>query len=217
VTDPNETGTPPREIEDALSRVGRHRTMLAELVEVQLKTLCELKELLALSGDTAPPGAPALDVALEIRRTSQAGRLLAGETGPPKRQIPKVLLVDDDPTTRNIISHFLRREEFIVEKAADGNDGLAKAKNGRPDLLIIDAVVPGLSGFELLTLLKKDPATAAIPVLMLSALGEEDVIVKGLEEGADYIVKPFSPQILVAKIKKILREQNDHAIDRRPL
>jgi len=208
---------PQREIEDALSRVGRHRTMLAELVEVQLKTLCELKDLQAPSGDAAPPAASALDIDLEIRKTSQAGRLLAGESGSQKRRIPKVLLVDDDPTTRNIISHFLRREEFIVEKAADGNDGLAKARNGRPDLLIIDAVVPGLSGFELLTFLRKDAATAAIPVLMLSALGEEDAIIKGLEEGADYIVKPFSPQILVAKIKKILRETNIHVVDRRPL
>jgi DNA-binding response OmpR family regulator len=128
-----------------------------------------------------------------------------------------VLLVDDDPTTRNLISHFLRKEEFIVEKAGNGSDGLARAKSGRPDLLIIDAVVPGMGGFELLNLLKKDAATAAIPVLMLSALGEEEAIIKGLEEGADYIVKPFSPQVLVAKIKKILREQCDHAVNRRSL
>ena len=217
MTDPNETGLPPGEVEDALSRVGRHRTMLAELVEVQLRTLNELKALLALSGDAAPPEAPALDVDLEIRKTSQAGRLLAGEPGPPKRQIPKVLLVDDDPTTRNIISHFLRQEEFIVEKAADGNDGLAKARAGKPDLLIVDAVVPGRDGFEILSLLRKDAATAGIPILMLSTLGEEAAIIKGLEEGADTIIKPFSPQILVATVRKILRERCDRALDRRPL
>ena len=74
-----------------------------------------------------------------------------------------------------------------------------------------------MDGFELLSLLKKDPETFSIPVLMLSALGEETAIIKGLEEGADYILKPFSPQVLVAKVKKILKERRDHAVDRRPL
>jgi PleD family two-component response regulator len=216
-TDTTETGSRLRAVEDAVRRVGRHRTMVAELVEVQLRTLLELKELLAETGGAAPPGTPILDVDAEIRRTSQAGRLLAGEPGAAKRAIPKVLLVDDDPTTRNIISHFLRKEEFIVEKAADGNDGLARARSGRPDLLIIDAVVPGLDGFEILSLLRKAPETAGTPVLMLSTLGEEAAIVKGLEEGADYIIKPFSPQILVATVRKILKERCDRALDRRPL
>jgi PleD family two-component response regulator len=217
VTDTMETGSRLRAVEDAVRRVGRHRTMLAELVEVQLRTLLELKELLAKTGGAAPPGTPVLDVDAEIRRASQAGRLLAGEPGAAKRAIPKVLLVDDDPTTRNIISHFLRKEEFIVEKAADGNDGLARARSGRPDLLIIDAVVPGLDGFEILSLLRKSPETAGTPILMLSTLGEEAAIVKGLEEGADYIIKPFSPQILVATVRKILKERCDRALDRRPL
>lgn len=217
MTDIRETASPRPDVEDAVRRIGQHRTMLAEIVEVQLRTLLELKGLLDAPGGPAPQEAAAVDVEAEIRRTAEAGRLLAGGAGAPVRRSPKVLLVDDDPTTRNIISHFLRKEEFVVEKASDGNDGLVKAKNGRPDLLIIDAVVPGLSGFELLTLLRKDPATAAVPVLMLSALGEEEAIIKGLKEGADYLVKPFSPQILVAKIKKILREQDDHAIDRRSL
>jgi PleD family two-component response regulator len=217
VTDTMETGSRLRAVEDAVRRIGRHRTMLAELVEVQLRTLLELKELLAETGGAAPPGTPILDVDAEIRRTSQAGRLLAGEPGASKRAIPKVLLVDDDPTTRNIISHFLRKEEFIVEKAADGNDGLARARSGRPDLLIIDAVVPGLDGFEIMSLLRKAPETAGTPVLMLSTLGEEAAIVKGLEEGADYIIKPFSPQILVATVRKILKERCDRALDRRPL
>ena len=215
--DTTETGSRLRAVEDAVRRVGRHRTMLAEIVEVQLRTLLELKELLAETGGAAPPGTPVLDVDAEIRSASQAGRLLAGEPGAAKRAIPKVLLVDDDPTTRNIISHFLRKEEFIVEKAADGNDGLARARSGRPDLLIIDAVVPGLDGFEIMSLLRKSPETVSIPVLMLSTLGEETAIVKGLEEGADYIIKPFSPQILVATVRKILKERCDRALDRRPL
>jgi len=217
MTDTMETGSRLRAVEDAVRRVERHRTMLADLVEVQLRALLELKDLLAKTGGAVPPGTPVLDVDREIRRASQAGQLFAADPGAAKRVIPKVLLVDDDPTTRNIISHFLRKEEFIVEKAADGNDGLARARSGRPDLLIIDAVVSGLGGFEIMSHLRKSPETVSIPVLMLSTLGEETAIVKGLEEGADYIIKPFSPQILVATVRKILKERCDRALDRRPL
>jgi twitching motility two-component system response regulator PilH len=215
--DPRETGPQGREIEDAVRHVERHRTMLTELIEVQLRTLRELKVLGAGSGGDRLPAAPGLDVDAEIHRTSEAGRLLAAGPAAGKRAVPRVLLIDDDPTTRNIISHFLRKEEFIVEKAADGADGLDRAQKGKPDLLIIDAVVPGMDGFEILSLLRKDPETASIPVLMLSTLGEEAAIVKGLEEGADYIIKPFSPQILVATVRKILKERCDRALDRRPL
>jgi PleD family two-component response regulator len=217
VTTSIESGAPLRGIEDVVRRIERHRAMLAELVAAQLRALLELKDLLAKPGHSLPPGTPVLDVDAELRRTSFAGRLLEREPGPGHRPTPKVLLVDDDPTTRNLISHFLRKEEFIIEKAGNGRDGLDRARAGQPDLLIIDAVVPGMDGFELLSLLRKDPATVGIPVLMLSALGEEEAVIKGLEEGADYIVKPFSPQVLVAKIKKILREKCDHAVDRRPL
>ena len=134
-----------------------------------------------------------------------------------KKRNPRVLLVDDDPTTRNLISHFLRKEEFVVMKASAGSDGLARAKTDRPDLLIVDAAVPGVNGFELLSLLRKDPETRGLPVLMLSSLDDEEAIVKSLEEGADYIIKPFSPRILVAKVRKILRDVCDHAVDRRSL
>jgi CheY-like chemotaxis protein len=212
-----ENGALLRDIEDAVRRIGRHRTMFAELAVVQLRTLLDLKDLLAKSHGAISPGTQVPDIDGEIRRLALLGELVSGEPGAPKRATPKVLLVDDDPTTRNLISHFLRKEEFIVEKAGNGSDGLDRARAGKPDLLIIDAVVPGMDGFELLSLLRKDPATVAIPVLILSALGEEEAVIKGLEEGADYIVKPFSPQVLVAKIKKILRERCDHAVDRRPL
>lgn len=212
-----ETGAPLEDVKDAVRRVGRHRAMLAELVDVQLRTLFELKALLARSGAQAPAGPSALDLETEVRRTTQAGRLLAGEPVGSQRPRPRVLLIDDDPTTRNIISHFLRKEEFIVEKAADGNDGLLRARKAKPDLLIVDAVVSGRDGFEILSLLRQDPGTAGLPVLMLTTLGEETAIVKGLEEGADYIIKPFSPQILVATVRKILKERSDRALDRRPV
>jgi PleD family two-component response regulator len=206
-----------RDIGEAVCRIERHRSMFAELVSIQSKALLDLKRLLAKSDGTAPEGTRLPDVDDEVRRTSLAGGLVSGKMGIPKRPNPKVLLVDDDPTTRNLISHFLRTENFIVEKASGGSDGLAKARSGKPDLLIVDAAVPGMNGFEVLSALKKDPETSGIPVLMLSSLNEEEEIVKSLDEGADYVIKPFSPRILVANIKKILREACDHAVDRRPL
>jgi DNA-binding response OmpR family regulator len=134
-----------------------------------------------------------------------------------RRATPKVLLVDDDPTTRNIIAHFLRKENIIVEKVSGGSDGLARARDGRPDLLIIDAAAPGMDGFEVLFQLKRAPETSTIPVLMLSSLDDEETVVKSLDAGADYIIRPFSPRILVAKVKKIMRESCGHDADHRPL
>jgi len=204
-------------IEEAVRRIGRHRTMLAQMAAVQVQALHELKGLLKSAGGLAAGGTTPAEVDEEIRATGLIGDLVSGRTGRPARPTPKVLLVDDDPTTRNLISHFLRKENFIVEKAAGGSDGLAKAKSGRPDLLIVDAAVPGMDGFEFLSLLKRDPETARIPVLMLSSLDEEEAVVKSLDEGADYVIKPFSPRILVAKIKKTLKDERRHAVDHRPL
>jgi CheY-like chemotaxis protein len=206
-----------RDIEDAVRRVEQHRTMLAHLAATQAQTLSELKELVGRSGGAAASGMTLPDIDEEIRSTALLRGLISGITGGPVRATPKVLLVDDDPTTRNLISHFLRKENYLVEKAGGGTEGLAMAKSGRPDLLILDVVVPGMDGFELLSLLRKDPETAFLPVLILSSLDEEEAIVKGLEEGADYITKPFSPRVLIAKIKKILKESGGHAVDPRPL
>lgn len=130
---------------------------------------------------------------------------------------PRVLLVDDDPTTRSLIAHFLRKEEIVVIKASGSGDGLARAKSDRPDLLIVDAAVPGINGLELLAHLKRDPETRGLPVLIVSSLDDEEVIVQSLDAEADYIIKPFSPRILVANVKKILRDATGHAFDRRPL
>lgn len=134
-----------------------------------------------------------------------------------RRASPRVLLVDDDATTRNLVAHFLRKEGFVVVMARDGADALAQARGGRPDLVVVDAAVPGMDGFELLARLQQDPATADLPVLMLSSLDDEEAIVRSLDAGAEHVVMPFSPRILVAKVKKILREARGHAVDRRPL
>jgi CheY-like chemotaxis protein len=207
---PERTDELAQSIDDAVRRIGRHRAMMAQMASVQVQALNELKGLLKSAGGLAAGGTTPAEVDEEIRATGLIGDLLAGRAGRsegPERPAPKVLLVDDDPTTRNLISHFLRKENFIVEKAAGGSDGLAKARSGRPDLLIVDAAVSGMDGFEFLSLLKKDPEISHIPVLMLSSLDEEEAVVKSLDEGADYVIKPFSPRILIAKIKKILRDR----------
>ena len=206
-----------RDIEAAVRRVEQHRSMLAQLAATQAQTLSDLKDLAERAGGAAVAGPTLSDIDGEIRSTALLRELLSGKTGGPARATPKVLLIDDDPTTRNLISHFLRKESFLVEKAVDGSEGLAKARSGSPDLVIVDAGVPGTGGFELLSLLRRDPETALIPILLLSSLDEEEAIIKGIEEGADYVIKPFSPRILVAKIKKILREAGDHAVHHRPL
>lgn len=206
-----------RDIEDAVRRIGQHRAMLAQMAAVQSQALLELKALLKRAGGSAAATMTPGEVDDEIRATDLLRGIIAGQAGRPARATPKVLLVDDDPTTRNLISHFLRKEDITVEKSAGGSDGLARAKSGRPDLLIVDAAAPGLNGFELLSALKRDPETSAIPVLILSSLDDEETIVQSLNEGADTIVKPFSPRILIAKVKKILRDACPHAADRRPV
>jgi two-component system response regulator ResD len=130
---------------------------------------------------------------------------------------PRVLLVDDDPTTRNLISHFLRKERMCVDKAGGANEALSQAKERKPDLMIIDFVVQGMGGVELLSILKAAPETAPIPVVVLFPFDEEEAVIKALEAGADFIRKPFSPRILVAKVKKILKDVHNHAPDHRPL
>jgi len=201
------------DIEDAVRRIGQHRAMLSHVAAVQAQALAELKALLKRAGGRPAGDLTPAEVDEEIRATALIRTVLSGR---PYRATPKVLLIDDDPTTRNLISHFLRKEDFIVEKADGASDGLARARSGRPDLLIVDAAVPGMNGFELLSFLKKDPETARVPVLMLSSLDEEETIAQSLDEGANYIIKPFSPRILVAKVKKILRDAYPHALARRP-
>jgi PleD family two-component response regulator len=193
-----------KDIKKAVRRVERDRAKLAHLALTQAQTLSGLKALVEGAGGQSAGGISLSEIDEEIRSTALLHELVMGGAAGPARTTPKVLLIDDDPTTRNLISHFLREEKFLVEKAINGSEGLAKAKSGRPDLIIVEARVPGMGGFELLSLLKREPETALIPALLLSSLDEEEAIVKALEEGADYIVKPFSPRVLVAKVKKIL-------------
>lgn len=118
----------------------------------------------------------------------------------------KILVVEDHRDTRELLKYNLTAAGFDVAAAEDGQLGLNLAHAFKPDIILLDLMMPGTDGLEVCRQLKADPATARIPVVMLTAKGEEVDKIVGLELGADdYVVKPFSPRELVLRIKAILR------------
>ncbi len=119
-----------------------------------------------------------------------------------------VLVVEDDQDIRQLIVHHLTREGFRLTEAADGEAGLKMARYGGPELIVLDLMLPRISGLEICRYLKADSQTAGISIIMVPAKGPEADIVAGLEMGADdYLVKPFSPKVLVARVKSVLRRK----------
>ncbi len=117
-----------------------------------------------------------------------------------------VLVVDDEKDLVELASYNLTKEGFTVDSASDGEGALSKIRKKKYDLLILDLMLPGIQGIELCRILRKDPETAGLAIIMLTAKGEEADKVIGLEMGADdYITKPFSPRELVARAKAVLR------------
>jgi two-component system phosphate regulon response regulator PhoB len=117
-----------------------------------------------------------------------------------------ILVVDDEEDILDLIEYNLVKEGYTVLRAETGEAALKKARAKLPDLILLDLMLPGVDGLDVCRLLKNDPKTAHIPVVMLTAKGEEADVVAGLELGADdYITKPFSPRVLIARIKVILR------------
>lgn len=116
----------------------------------------------------------------------------------------KILLVDDDAELSNMLSQILTKEGYQLTLAADGETGLARALSGSYDLILLDVMLPGIDGFQLLQRLRQQ--SRSTPVLMLTARGNDDDRVAGLELGADdYLPKPFYPKELVARVKALLR------------
>lgn len=117
-----------------------------------------------------------------------------------------ILIVEDDDDIVELLAFNLQSAGFATETAKDGYDALAKARRSPPAGIILDLMLPGLDGFEVCKELKRDPKTAAAPIIMLTARGEEVDRIVGLELGADdYVVKPFEPKELVARIKAVIR------------
>ncbi len=121
----------------------------------------------------------------------------------------KVLVIEDEPDIREVMVYNLSREGYRVLEAKDGEKGLEKARREAPDLILLDLMLPSLDGVEVCRLLRSDPLTQAVPVIMVTAKSEESDVVLGFGVGADdYVAKPFSPKELLARVKAVLRRGN---------
>jgi two-component system alkaline phosphatase synthesis response regulator PhoP len=118
----------------------------------------------------------------------------------------KVLIVEDEQDILQLVKHYLEREGFRPITAISGLDALKKVKEEKPDLVVLDLMLPEMDGLEVCKRLRSMPSTAMLPILMLTAKAEESDTIVGLELGADdYVTKPFSPKALVARVKALLR------------
>jgi two-component system phosphate regulon response regulator PhoB len=118
----------------------------------------------------------------------------------------RILVIEDEPDIAEVLQYNLEKEGFDVETARRGDTGLDAIRRDNPDLIVLDLMLPGIDGLELTRMLKRDPLTSRLPIVMLTARGEEVDRIVGLELGADdYISKPFSPREVVLRVKAVLR------------
>ena len=118
----------------------------------------------------------------------------------------RVLIVEDEPDIRELVVHHLKREGYQVSVAASGEEALRQVQASPPDLVLLDLMMPAMNGLKVCRRLRQDPVTASLPIVMLTAKGDEVDRVLGLELGADdYVVKPFSPKELLARVRAVLR------------
>jgi DNA-binding response OmpR family regulator len=117
----------------------------------------------------------------------------------------KILVVEDDPDQLEVIRLCLEAAGFAIGTAANGTDALVKTRSISPDLIILDLMLPGLNGFDVCESLRRDPATASVPIIMLTGMHSQFGRFAGLESGAnDFLLKPFDPERLVSKVEKLL-------------
>lgn len=122
----------------------------------------------------------------------------------------KILIIEDEKDILELIAFNLECTGYNVFKALNGEDGVIIAQKELPDLILLDLMMPGIDGFDVCRILKQEKKTRSIPIIMLTARGEDTDIVSGLELGAeDYVTKPFSPKILIARIRTVLRRSKD--------
>ena len=118
----------------------------------------------------------------------------------------RILIVEDDTDIAALIAHYLEKAGYVPETIPDGGRAIVRTRNAVPDLVILDVMLPGLNGLEVCRALRADDKTSALPVIMLTARGEESERILGLDVGADdYVVKPFSPNELMARVRALLR------------
>jgi two-component system, OmpR family, alkaline phosphatase synthesis response regulator PhoP len=117
-----------------------------------------------------------------------------------------ILIIEDDPDIAELVAHYLQRAGYETATVASGTDAVAHVRRESPELVLLDIMLPGQNGLEICRAMRADPGTAAIPIIMVTARGDETDRVSGLELGADdYITKPFSPKELVARVGALLR------------
>ncbi len=134
------------------------------------------------------------------------GRLRRTHTMPGK-----ILIIEDDPDTARLVGLYLTRDGHHVLAASDGVEGLRLAREARPDLVVLDLMLPGMSGMDICREMRDE---SAVPIVMLTARVDEADMLGGLESGADdYVTKPFSPRVLVARIKAVLRRTAREALE----
>jgi two-component system alkaline phosphatase synthesis response regulator PhoP len=148
-----------------------------------------------------------MSAAREVDMMTADRRRVPPGAGPPGRQrLGRVLLVEDEQDVAELIRYNLTKEGYDVVLCGNGNEALRLARENRPDVMLLDIMVPQLNGWEVCRRIKKDPELAAIPVIMVSGRVEEGDKVLGFEVGADdYVTKPFSPRELIARVRAVLR------------
>ena len=125
----------------------------------------------------------------------------------------KIFIIEDEPSIIQLFQHNLEKNGFLVSSSLNGNDGLKELKKFQPDLLLLDWMLPDLSGIEICKNIRKDNSFKNLPVIMLTAKGEEEDKIKGLDSGVDdYLTKPFSFNELMARIKAVLRRSNPNTV-----
>jgi two-component system, OmpR family, alkaline phosphatase synthesis response regulator PhoP len=126
----------------------------------------------------------------------------------------RILIVDDEEDILELVRYNLEREGYETACVTTGEEALKAARTELPDLVLLDLMLPGVDGLDVAKLLKSDPKTQHIPIVMLTAKGEEADVVTGLELGADdYITKPFSPRVVIARTKAVLRRKSKQPIE----
>jgi two-component system alkaline phosphatase synthesis response regulator PhoP len=134
-----------------------------------------------------------------------------------KNSTPHILIIEDEPDINELLVISLEKNGYIVSKSFDGESGLKIARRSIPDLILLDLMLPGINGLDVCKLIKSQDDTSGIRIIMITALSQENDIVKGLEIGADdYITKPFSIKVLNARIESVLRRNtlsNDYISD----
>ena len=129
-----------------------------------------------------------------------------------------IFVVEDEDDILELLRYHLTREGYAVTTVARGEEAVIEIPKKTPDLILLDLMLPGLDGLEVCRTLKKDPKTATIPIVMVTAKGEESDVVAGLELGADdYITKPFSMKVLIARVRAVLRRRREPPAEKNAL